>query len=120
MEFENESASSFSVAKMRLDCRCALSSAIIKNYVGPEIICDSTCQVSTEATLSCGGKHQFSDGSSETFYSAYCLNNVTIIAPTTMHPTINPTPTSTGSSIMILPQHQIPQQQLNHHYHRRR
>ena len=45
MELDNESASS---EKMSLDCRCAMSSAIIKKFVGPEIFCDPKCQVSSE------------------------------------------------------------------------
>jgi len=94
MELDNESATP---EKMSLDCRCAMSSAIIKKFVGPEIFCDPKCQVSSESTLACGGKHQFSDGGSETFYSVYCLNNVTV-SPTTINPPA-PGPTTTTTII---------------------
>jgi len=93
MEVDNDSATSSE--KMSLDCHCAMSSAVIKKYIGPEIFCDSICPFSTESTLACGGKHQFSDGGSETFYSVYCLNNVTITPTTIIPPVPGPTTTMT-------------------------
>ena len=48
---ENNDATKSKEKMMSLDCHCAMSSAIIKKYVGPEIFCESACPLLSEVSV---------------------------------------------------------------------
>jgi len=90
--------------KSTLDCRCALPDTIKDSHVGPQVFCDAKCShwPEKQETYSCGGRHQFSSGSQETFFSVYCLlsevNNATSSKPTTLSTTTLTSTTTTWVS----------------------